>query len=173
MKVYLVDWFGPYSYEECEEYQEELNFGLYAISGIYYHEQYDKLQYIGITENSLKFRFNDPTHIVHDVNRNQKIWYGKIVKKQNVRRYDLELVEWALIHFAEPPKNSKKTFTPPPDSCILISTFYSKYALFNKGNTPLLRMPLTIQAIPQLIYWDSDAQTLKAATKVETYIYGE
>lgn len=168
MRVYLIDWFGPYSYNECRKYPKELKFGLYAISGIYYHEQYNKLQYIGITEKSLIERFeSDPSHHVHSVTRNRKIWYGKIVKRQNISRYDLELVEWAVVHFSEPSKNSKKTFTPPPESCILISTFYNKTTIFEEEKKPSRRR--SIQSIPQLVYWDSNAQILKAATEVATY----
>ncbi|MBD5647954.1 MAG: hypothetical protein HDQ89_10240 [Desulfovibrio sp.] len=151
MKFYLMDWRGPYTYDEAI-HDTTLENGLYAITGIrknkINNKKNIKLQYIGKTKTTLGTRFNDKSHYVHQVNRELGIWFGKI---RNKRVDDLLFIEHMFIRFS-PEKdkfNKQNKERLPTESGVVISNFFNK-----EMNRQYIRLPPPVRCIPEVIIWD-------------------
>ncbi|MGL5237809.1 MAG: hypothetical protein ACRC8O_07270, partial [Plesiomonas shigelloides] len=80
----IIEWKGPYSYEEIET-QSELCDGIYLATGKLKYEREATIQYCGITEGSFINRFKRH-HKVGEINREQEFWIGKVIHPQNASR---------------------------------------------------------------------------------------
>ena len=171
MKTYYVNWHGPYTYEsicddvQCQAEKPEDLFknGLYVFIGKKKYAHAKHLQYIGITEDSFKFRFSQH-HKVGLINKGLSIWLGKIVVPKRLDRNALETVEHMIAYFVQPPLNEMKTHTPPQTSCTVISRFY-----FATSDTLRKRIPLLLQDIPDVMLWDRDNERFHYSGRLLDY----
>ena len=177
MKTLYVNWYGPFTHDEIikahgrnEEVvegqigptREDLKGnGLYAFTGKKKGQRSDAcLQYIGITERSFKARFAEP-HNHWDINREEKIWLGKVINQEGVRE-PLENVESILVAFCQPPLNSKKLYLPNFE-CAVISDF------FKKNMEPYKAVGSIIREIPEIVIWDCAAKKIRYTQKLLSY----
>jgi hypothetical protein len=67
-KSYIIDWSGPYTLEDLEDYIDSTADCFYLISGLQkYQRGSDKIQYIGITERGVPKRLKDAMHHINEV----------------------------------------------------------------------------------------------------------
>lgn len=141
----IVDWRGPFSYSEIEVHPE-LGNGLYLATGKLKYERESTIQYCGITEGSFINRFKNH-HKVHEINREQEFWLGKVKYPAEASRYFLEMAESIIIYFWQPELNDrKKVMTPKP------ITLISKW--FKKDSTPRLRQHSMCKNLDDVLSFD-------------------
>ena len=170
MNTILLRWHGPFSLAEITNGRQGATKqieacggnGLYAVTGKTKGQRLSRLQYIGITEQKYRARFYDKNHKVYSVSREQKIWLGKIAFGETDRKL-LELAESMLIYFNDEVDilNEKKVFSPPKQSCALISAFFKK-----DTGEPYVRLPAIVRMLPEVLVWDKESSILRYKEKL-------
>ncbi|MCG8519041.1 MAG: hypothetical protein MI794_13715 [Pseudomonadales bacterium] len=141
----IVDWRGPYSYEDLEENREWSN-GLYLATGKLRYEREACIQYCGITEGSFFGRVKNH-HKVHEINREQEFWVGEVKYPIDVSRHFLELAEAIIIYFWQPTLNERKRIGAP-----MPITLVNKW--FKKDGTPRRRQHSMCKYLDDVLSWD-------------------
>lgn len=150
MKIYTMEWKGPFFCLEDIKYDNELYNGIYAFIGIRKYKKYNKenikLQYIGKTKNLLYTRLTNH-HKLKYINRELSIWFGRIT---NTNNYNLEHIEHMFISFSleNDTINEKKTMSYPKTSSIIVSTFIK-----HNGDS-YINLPKSVRCIPEIVIWD-------------------
>lgn len=143
----IIDWKGPYNYSEIEENPDWSN-GLYLATGKLKYGREATIQYCGITEGSFIRRFKSH-HKVHEINREQEFWLGKIKYPENASRDFLEAAESIIIYFWQPSLNEKKKIFPP-QPITLVNNW------FKKNGSPRLRQHTMCKHLNDVISWDGE-----------------
>jgi hypothetical protein len=142
--VTIIDWYGPYSFEEAvKAAKEEFDNGLYLCLGKTKSQHgATKLQYVGIAGESLSTRINESHQKLTLVTRDRVIWLGEVgtmgvpgIKKKKTDRA-LDLAEWALVYFLQPPLNNKKKKKPPELPVSVLNRWWRK-----DFETPWIKRP--------------------------------
>jgi len=141
----IVDWRGPYSFEDIAE-TPELGNGLYLATGKLKYQREPTIQYCGITEGSFYERFKKH-HKVNEINREQEFWLGKINYPDDASRYFLEMAESIIIYFWQPELNEKKKVKMPKPI-----TLISKW--FKKDLSPRLRQHPMCKGLHDVLSFD-------------------
>lgn len=119
----IVQWYGPYSYDEVLDNPDWAN-GLYLATGKLPYEREATIQYCGITEGSYSVRFKSH-HKIHEIKREQEFWLGEVSYPDEASRYFLEMAESIIVYFWQPTLNERKKLSiPKPIS--LINQWYKK-----------------------------------------------
>ena len=175
MRTYLVDWYGPFSDEEVAtrslrkvlDWPELAENGLYIIIGKQKYQKKCRVQYVGISKNTFSQRFANH-HVKSIVEREVSIWIGKIDAQDEALRSELELVEHVLLHFSgDTQLNNRKINSKPSRSCLVVSRFW------DKEGTSLDMPDQCFEAIPAVLVWDKDAETLHYAERLNILSQGE
>lgn len=143
----IVNWYGPYTYEEIEN-NNNLENGLYLATGKLKYERNATIQYCGITKGSFRQRFRNH-HKVHEINKEQKFWIGLIKYPDNPPRYCLEMAESMIIYFWQPKLNEKKKMSIPTPI-----TLINKW--FKKDHTPRRRQHTMCKNLADVLSWDGE-----------------
>jgi hypothetical protein len=144
----IVNWYGPYTYEEIEEKRDWKN-GLYLATGkLKYKQRSATIQYCGITEGSFYRRFKNH-HKIYAINRELKFWIGTITYPDDASRYFLEMAESMIIFFWEPELNERKKLTLPT-SITLINKW------FKKDRSPRFRQHPMCNNLTDVLSWDGE-----------------
>lgn len=158
MKTIYLNWYGPFTYdaikngvhctdEGCEFLE---GYGLYAFTGKKKNQRQDAyLQYIGITERPYSQRVNEhKIGKLNEINRDQKIWLGKIGYEDEPVLKDLKDAEYILVYFnASDLLNKAKKSNAPKFKCAVISQF------FKKDMKPYKNVPSIMHDIPEVLIW--------------------
>ncbi|MFS1438711.1 hypothetical protein [Shewanella sp. 10N.286.48.A6] len=144
----IVDWRGPFSYQEIEENSDWGN-GLYLATGKLKYEREATIQYCGITEGSFHGRFKNH-HKVHEINRQQEFWIGEINYPNDASRHFLEMAESIIIYFWQPELNEKKKISIPKPI-----TLISKW--FKKDSTPRYRQHSMCKELDDVLSFDGES----------------
>jgi hypothetical protein len=144
-----IHWKGPYFKEDITELDVGKNWGAYLLTGKQKFKQVNQ-QYIGITEQSYKIRFSDPTHPINFIVRDLEIWLGEIIYPHidNYTRKHLESAEKILIYYWQPELNNKCTRYAPESSITVVSHW------FKKNGEP--RKNQVYSDLPDVISWDCE-----------------
>lgn len=143
----IVNWRGPFSYDEIEANSDWGN-GLYLASGKLKYERDANIQYCGITEGSYIKRFRNHQK-VHEIVKQQKFWIGSISYPNETSRHYLEMAEWMIIYFWKPELNERKKMLLP-NSISLINKW------FKKDNSPRLIQHTMCKNLSDVISWDGE-----------------
>ncbi|WP_345335076.1 hypothetical protein [Ferrimonas pelagia] len=119
----IVEWYGPYTYDEICENPDWEN-GLYLATGKLKYEREATIQYCGITEGSYIGRLKNH-HKVHEITKEQEFWIGEIAYPSNASRHFLEMAESMIIYFWQPELNERKKLSLPKP-VTLINKWYKK-----------------------------------------------
>jgi len=141
----VIEWCGPVSLETISDWGPG---GLYMFTGKLKGQQYDRIQYIGITEGRYQDRFYRH-HKIDLITRDRKCWVGKVMHPHRLRREWLERAESILIYLVDPKLNSRKKVYLPRPTAIISHWFtqegeprYNRHGIFKK--------------FPDVISWDGD-----------------
>lgn len=143
----IVEWYGPYTYDEISENPEWEN-GLYLATGKLKYEREATIQYCGITEGSFYRRLKNH-HKVHEINREQEFWIGEVAYPSNASRYFLEMAESMIVYFWQPELNERKKLSLPKP-ITLLNKWY-------KGNcTARYRQHTLCKDLADVLSWDGE-----------------
>jgi len=141
----IINWTGPFVYEEIESYPN-LGNGLYLATGKLKYERFSNIQYCGITEGSFITRIKNH-HKVHEINREQEFWLGLIEYPSDASRHYLEVAESIIVYFWQPTLNERKKVYPPKPTTII-----SKW--FKKDGLPRFRQHSMCKNLDDVLSWD-------------------
>ena len=116
--VAVVEWFGPYSFDEARSAAFDYNDGIYCALGKTKYQRESRIQYVGLASN-LRSRINGFHHALPLITRDQELWLGEVASPRTpgrkIKTTDrmLDLAEWAHAYFLQVPLNTKKKATPP------------------------------------------------------------
>jgi len=160
MKTFYINWYGPFTHQNIvdaflqvapieRDVKEGLRgYGLYAWTGIQKNVNGPAcLQYIGVTEDAYKWRFQAKGHPQKKLTNTKQVWLGK-VQSEWATRGDLEDAEHVLIAKCLPELNTEKR-TLPNFACAVISKFFEK-----DMSRPCRPVPSIIRTIPDVVIWD-------------------
>lgn len=130
-KCFVLEWYGPFSYDELDKYVKEnanLKFRFYAISGLCSRQRGEPIwQYCGITERLITQRFKDKDHKIKNITRDKEIWLGRFSNPMlSNNRNIIELVEHLIICSYELSLNEKKTKTFPKEPIGIFNLWFNK-----------------------------------------------
>ncbi|EPT7430025.1 hypothetical protein ACVSEE_003569, partial [Vibrio cholerae] len=143
----IVDWRGPFSYEEIESNPDWEN-GLYLATGKLKYEREATIQYCGITEGTFIGRLKNH-HKVHEINRDKEFWIGEVKYPDEVSRYFLEMAESIIIYFWQPELNERKKLSLPKP-ITLINRWYKK------DYSPRYRQHPMCKYLDDVLSWDGE-----------------
>ena len=144
----ILEWCGPYSYDEIEENKNWEN-GLYLATGKLRYEREATIQYCGITEGSFYRRMKNH-HKIDEINREQEFWIGTIKYPDSVSRYYLEMAESIIVYFWQPTLNERKKIVAPTP-ITLINKWFKK-----DRTTPRLRQHSMCKDLDDVLSWDGN-----------------
>jgi len=117
MRTFIIQWFGPYDFEEVASAANFGN-GIYLIAGKQSYQRKSEIQYCGITEDSFYNRIR--THHKRDfILRDQTFWLGQFLYPKKLNRSVLETAEKIIVYFWQPKLNERKKIAPPEPTTIL------------------------------------------------------
>ena len=143
----IVNWRGPFSYDEIEENPDLAN-GLYLATGILKYRRKSTIQYCGITEGSFIGRIKNH-HKVHKIAREQEFWIGTIDYPNKATRYYLEMAESIIVYFWQPELNERKKLSMPKPISLI-----NKW--FKKDNSPRFIQHSMCKELSDVISWDGE-----------------
>lgn len=147
MKTYVVNWHGPFTDEEVENFNDA--FGLYLITGKLKSQKIGDIQYCGITERNLCDRLKRH-HKKSLVSRDRQYWLGQIESSsRRLQRKDLELVESLVIYFWQVELNERKR-KRAPERVVIVNRW------FNKDGILRMRKTHIGQHLNDVIFWDGE-----------------
>lgn len=142
----IINWLGPFSYEEVLGLSEQGN-GLYLATGkLKKKKQESTIQYCGITEGKFSSRFKRH-HKIWEINREQRFWLGNIITPHNSTRYYLEIAETLIIYFWQPSLNTRKKISPPKPTTVINHWF-------KKDGTPRIYQQKIYRDLDDVLSWD-------------------
>lgn len=139
----VVEWCGPVAWETIAEFDEG---GLYMFSGKLKGQKYDRIQYIGITQQQFHNRFKKH-HKIDLVTRDRKCWLGRVVHPEELGRTGLERAESILIYVVDPKLNTRKKVRPPRPTAIISHWF-------TQDGDPRYKRQGILKDFPDVISWD-------------------
>ena len=146
MRTIILNWFGPWNFEEVLANKESGN-GLYLVTGkTRYQRGGSKIQYCGITEKSFAQRLKNH-HKISQINRDLKFWLAQIEYPIQFNRAVLETAEKIIIYAWQYELNEKKKYTPPQPTTIL--NFW-----FKKDRTPRINQLEIYRKFSDVLSWD-------------------
>jgi hypothetical protein len=145
MKLYIVNWFGPYTDENIKSC--DISLGLYLITGKQKHERSKSIQYCGIAKLAVHKRISNGHHKKELITRERQYWIGQVVSTNKLTRADLEIIEDLIIYFWQPKLNEKKKFKFPSPTVVLNRWFNTDKVLRHK-------IKYEGQKLNDVIYWD-------------------
>jgi len=141
----IVDWRGPFSYDDIKDNSDWSN-GLYLATGKLKYQRKSKIQYCGITGGGFYERLRKH-HKVHKIEWDQEFWIGEISYPDNASRCFLEMAESIIIYFWQPDLNDrKKVMMPKP------MTLINKW--FKKDSTPRFRQHPMCKELDDVLSFD-------------------
>ncbi len=75
--VAVVEWFGPYSFDEARSAAFDYNDGIYCALGKTKYQRESRIQYVGLASN-LRSRINGFHHALPLITRDQELWLGEV-----------------------------------------------------------------------------------------------
>jgi len=143
----IIDWKGPYTYQEVSEMPEMGN-GLYLATGKLPYQREAEIQYCGITTRSFYTRFKEH-HKVHEITREQEFWLGDITYPIQISKHYLEMAEALIIYFWQPKLNDRgKLYQPKP------LTLMNKW--LKKDGEPRYRQHTLLKELEDVLSWDGE-----------------
>lgn len=173
-KTIIINWQGPHDIKNrgSKQDQEEifLKGGLYLFTGIGKNKQKDKIQYFGIASetdknNSYFERFKRHSTIP-EINRNLKVWLGKIVYPNTRRREYLEETERILIYFLNDEIINIQKKCTPPELLTIINKWY-KPNITDWSSEPRINKPKVLNDLDDVLSWDG--KYWRSANKLSVY----
>lgn len=118
MRAYVINWYGPYSYENLN--QNKHKNVLYLIAG---KLKRDGLiyTYCGITNGTAFKRINNLSHKSWSLKSNVEYWVGVVERKNKPSRSLLETLENVIINFWKPELNERKVWLRPKNRIVIIN----------------------------------------------------
>lgn len=156
MKLYIVNWYGPYNDENLKS--NEVSLGLYLMTGKQKHDRLLDIKYCGITKRLVHKRILYSHHKKELITRDRQYWIGKVTSMSKITRKDLELIEDLIIYFWQPKLNDKKKHKLPSPTVILNRWFNIKGELRHKTK-------YEGQKLNDVIYWDNQYWHLSKSLK--------
>jgi hypothetical protein len=147
MKTIILNWFGPYTFEEVLSDKESGN-GLYLATGKRAYERVSKIQYCGITERGFAKRLKTH-HKVNQITNDREFWLGKIEYPQNHNREILEVAEKIIVWTWQLPLNEKKKDTPSKPTTII-------HFWFNREGLPRKNQLKIYKDFKDVLSWDGE-----------------
>jgi hypothetical protein len=147
MKTIILNWFGPYAFDEVLQDKESGN-GIYLVTGKRPYERTAKIQYCGITENSFAYRLKTH-HKIHEVTKDRRFWLAQIEYPVEFNREILETAEKIIIYAWQYDLNEKKKYTPPQPTTII--NFW-----FKKDYTPRFNQMEIYKDFTDVLSWNGD-----------------
>ncbi|MFN4000473.1 hypothetical protein [Algoriphagus sp.] len=118
MRAYVINWQGPYNYDNLNQNKHKnvlyLITGKKKINGLIYY-------YCGITTSTVYKRINDPYHKNWGVKSGKEFWVGVIERKNKPSRSLLEALENVIINFWQPQLNKNKLNLKPKKRIVIIN----------------------------------------------------
>lgn len=148
MKSFVIEWMGPYN--DGDVISDELEMGLYMITGILKYKQEEKIHYVGISKNIVSKRIINGHHKKRFVNRERAYWIGEVKSHKAVTRADLEDIEHIIIQYLKYGLINEKKTKSLPSNLIILNNWLSK-----NGTTRKIKSHVG-QMIPDVIYWDGE-----------------
>lgn len=145
MQTFIINWFGPYTFDEVT-IDSELGNGIYLITGKQKYQRNTDILYCGITEGTFYNRFKRH-HKKEYVYRDENFWLGNFAYPLEVSRNTLETAEKIIIYFWGPVLNDRKKVTPPKPTTLL--NFW-----FKRNHTPRINQLEIYRDLPDVISWD-------------------
>ncbi len=156
MKLYIVNWQGPYNDETLRDNPDSL--GLYLITGFQKHERNKSIQYCGITKSLVRNRIINGHHKKDKITREREYWIGKVISTTKVNRRDLEIIESLIVYFWKPELNDRKKYRCPSPTVVL-----SRW--HNRKGELRLKVRYEGQRLQDVIYWDGEHWHLSNSLK--------
>lgn len=144
----IINWKGPYTYDDILENREWRN-GLYLATGKQKYERGENsIQYCGITEGGYSTRFKGH-HKIHKITREQEFWLGEVTVPENASRHYLEIAETLIVYFWQPSLNERKKYTPPKPTTVI--NYW-----FKRDGKPRLNQKSVYKDLPDVLSWDGE-----------------
>ena len=119
MRAYVINWYGPYSYENLRQNKHKnvlyLIAGRKKMNGLIY-------SYCGITTTTVFRRINfDPNHKSWKLKSDKEFWIGVIDRSIKPSKSLLETLEHVIINFWKPELNKNKKIKLPKNRIVIIN----------------------------------------------------
>ncbi|MCD9486632.1 hypothetical protein [Photobacterium iliopiscarium] len=147
MNTIIIDWRGPYLYDDLFDIRDK-EYGLYLATGKLPYQREALIQYCGITTRSFYTRLKEH-HKVHKITQKQEFWLGNIVYPSNISKQDLEQAESLIIYFWQPELNERGRISVPKPI-----TLMNKW--FKKNGEPRYRQHTLLKDLDDLLSWDGE-----------------
>lgn len=145
MRTVILNWSGPYTFEEVL-WGTDLSNGLYLMTGKRAYERISTIQYCGITERRFAQRIKEH-HKIDEIKRDRRFWLAQIEYPQTFDREVLEMTEKIIVWTWQLPLNEKKKYTPPQPTTIL--NFW-----FKRDRTPRINQLEIYRNFSDVLSWD-------------------
>ena len=147
MRIFIINWYGAYTFQELE-YVKELGNGIYLITGKQKYERIPKIQYCGITEGSFYSRIKNH-HKKDSIYTDQNFWLGRFSYPKEVTRNTLETAEKMLVYSWQFSLNEKKKLSLPEPTTVL--NYW-----FNRNHEPRFNQQKIYRDFSDVISWDGE-----------------
>lgn len=143
METIIIHWKGPfYDPKDIKD-----SYGLYLIAGKRRYGREDDIQYCGITERDFLARFSDTGHKIKYIQRDLRIWVGRVAFPLEIGRSQLEAAEKMIVYFWQPHLNDRKKITLPGPTTVISHWF-------KNDGTPRYRQQGVYRDLHDVISWD-------------------
>ncbi|TXD76169.1 hypothetical protein [Algoriphagus ratkowskyi] len=139
---------GPYN--DGDVISDDLEMGIYMITGKLKNRHYNQIHYFGISKNIVSSRIINGHHKKPLVNRNRIYWIGEIKSHKTVTREDLERVEHVFIQYLKHGLINEKKTKSLPQNLIILNNWFKKSGDVRKNKKYIG------QTIPDVIFWDGE-----------------
>lgn len=141
--VLSVHWRGPFTEEDLDKIDESGI--LYLATGRLAGQQRDRIQYCGITEQSICFR--KIRHFkLKKITSNLRLWIGWLRQSSRTTRRDLKTAESILVYLWQFPLNDQHKLHPPGPGTLVFHWFDGNWK-------PLEQKPRLFKSLYDVISW--------------------
>ncbi len=143
----IINWSGPFTYEDIENNPDDGN-GLYLATGRLKYQREDEIKYCGITQGSFLTRIKEH-HKVGQITKNQLFWLGKVVVPKSPSRHYLEIAESLIIYFWQPELNERKKIAIPKPTTVI--NYW-----FKPDGEPRINQKSIYKDLDDVLSWDGN-----------------
>lgn len=146
-KAALINWYGPYTFEEMKE-EKEWGDGIYLVTGKLKYKKKADIHYCGITERNFYGRFKRNSKL-EKIERDKEFWVGEIDYPNQHKRDILELIENLIIYYWQPELNEKKK-RKVPEEVTIINKWFTQNEEVRYEQAPI------VEYLTDVISWDGE-----------------
>lgn len=147
MKAIILNWFGPWSFEEVLSDKKSGN-GLYLVTGKRPYERNSTIQYCGITERGFAERLKTH-HKINQITKDREFWIASVEYPQNFDREVLEIAEKIIVWTWQLPLNKQKKISKSNPTTIL-------HFWFKRNGTPRKNQLKIYRDFSDVVSWDGN-----------------